>query len=168
MLIELSEKDRISLFHYAEILTQSVQSLKETKKENGTQYCHLNNDNSDYLNKTISFLLEKYPESQKERDTIIKELHKYSTPSEIFKHLVESLWDNKLTEILIRSNIQQGVRQNDSVDKYYIKLWEKTKQLIDIVDDNAISIYCNIFDEAAKKFISEKHVCQDVKMVSNK
>lgn len=160
LLNELSEKDRISLFHYADILAQSVQSLKKTIDKAGTQHCHLNNDNSDYLNKTISLLLEKYPESQKERDTLIKELHKYSTPSEIFKHLVESLWDNKLTEILIRSDIQQRVRRNDSVAKYYIKLWEKTKQLIDIADDNAIKVYYNIFNKAAKTFINKDHADQ--------
>lgn len=163
---ELSKKDWTSLMKYAEILTQSVQSLKKTKNGNGTQYCHLNNDNSDYLNKTISILLEKYPESQKERDTLIKELHKYFTPSEIFKHLVESLWDNKMTEICIRSDIQEKVRSEKSVDNYYIRLWKKTENLLDIDDDNAISIYRNIFNEAAKTFIWEGHKNQELEINS--
>ena len=110
-----------------------------------------------YLNETISILLENYTESQKDRDNLIKELHKYSTPSEIFKHLVESLWDNKMAEICIRSDIQERVRKEESVDNYYIKLWEKTKDLLDIADDNAKSIYSHIFNEAAKRFITKNH-----------
>ena len=156
ILNELSEKDITSLLNYSEILAQSVQSLKKTIDKKRSRYCNLYNDN-DYLNKTISLLLEKYPESQKERDTLIKELHKYSTPSEIFKHLVESLWDNKMTEICIRSNIQEKVRIKKSVDNYYIKLWEKTERLLDIADDDAILIYCDIFNKAAEKFIIETH-----------
>ena len=112
-----------------------------------------------YLNEVISILLEKYIESQKERDTLIKELHKYSTPSEIFKHLVESLWDNKITEICIRSDIQKSVRKKDSVDRYYIELWKKTSKLLDIVGKDAIEIYLSVFNKAAGIFItdSSKH-----------
>lgn len=119
---------------------------------------HFKDATNYYLNEAISILLEKYTESQKERDNLIKELHKYSTPSEIFKHLVESLWDNKMTEICIRSDIQAKVRNEKSVDNYYIRLWEKTKGLLDIADDNAIPIYRDIFNKAAKTFITKDHV----------
>lgn len=110
-----------------------------------------------YLNSVISILLANYTVSQKERDSLIKELHKYATPSEIFKHLVESLWDNMMTEICIRSDIQEKVRKANSVGKYYDLLWDKTETLLNIDDDNAISIYRNIFNNAAKKFITKNH-----------
>ena len=145
----ISVKDDFN--RYVDILLNAVK-LKSDKKPGYYQFEDVTND---YLNKIILLLLEKYPESQKERDTLIKELHKYSTPSEIFKHLVETLWDNKVTELLIRSDIQQRVRQNDSVDNYYIKLWEKTRRLIDIADDNAKVIYLNIFNKAAGIFITD-------------
>lgn len=148
LLIDMPQEYLPLLEKYIELLALLLEVKlpdKDNKSEDIANY---------YLNNVISLLLDKYPESQKERDTLIKELHKYFTPSEIFKHLVESLWDNKLTEILIRSNIQQKVRDNDSVDNYYIKLWEKTKRLIDIADDNATDIYLSIFNKAAGIFIT--------------
>ena len=142
-----------------EILNEAIkireQLLKVPKSDSlGAQFTDATNY---YLDAAISILLEKYSKSQRDRDNLIKELHKYSTPSEIFKHLVESLWDNKMTEICIRSDIQAKVRDEKSVDNYYIKLWEKTKDLLNIADDNAIPIYSHIFDEAAKRFITKNH-----------
>lgn len=154
LLVDLPKKHLPLLEKYTNLLDLLLEVRlpeKDNKSEDIANY---------YLNYVISILLDKYPESQKERDTLIKELHKYSTPSEIFKHLVESLWDNKMTEICIRSNIQEKVRNKKSVDNYYIKLWEKTERLLDIADDDAISIYCEIFNKAAEKFIIETHVDQ--------
>lgn len=156
---EVPEHSRLHYLNCIEILNKAIkirEQLLEVPQPNslGAQFKDATNY---YLNEAISILLENYTESQKDRDNLIKELHKYSTPSEIFKHLVESLWDNKMTEICIRSDIQAKVRKEESVDNYYIYLWKKTKDLLDIADDNAISIYSHIFDEAAKRFITKNH-----------
>ena len=154
----LSSNDLTHLVSYIEILLESLEKKWELLKNKSEGFLFEDITNN-YLNDVISILLEKYPESQKERDSLIKELHKYSTPSEIFKHLVESLWDNKMTEICIRSNIQEKVRQETSVDNYYNILWNKTYHLLNIDADDAIPIYFNIYNKAAKTFITKEHKC---------
>lgn len=157
---EVPNNSRSHYLNCIDILEKAVKIREQLLKapSPNTLDTHFKDATNYYLNEAISILLEKYTESQKERDNLIKELHKYSTPSEIFKHLVESLWDNKMTEICIRSDIQAKVRNEKSVDNYYIRLWEKTKGLLDIADDNAIPIYRDIFNKAAKTFITKDHV----------
>ena len=152
--IDSNSKERIE--PYINILYKSKSTLILNTYNNPTDTITIEYDTKKYLNDIISYLMNEYPEGQKERDSLIKELHKYSTPSEIFKHLVESLWDNKMTEICIRSDIQRNVRTEESVCKYYDKLWDTTENLLSIVKD-AASIYSMIFDKAAKIFISAKH-----------
>lgn len=146
---------RERLLKYSEIL-YTVMSVKRKLPARKTLDNIYDSVAKSYLDEVIAVLLDNYQESQKERDSLIKELHKYSTPSEIFKHLVESLWDNKMTEICIRSDIQANVRKKDSVGNYYDMLWDKTEKLLNM--DDAIDIYRNIFNEAAKRFISGNHV----------
>ena len=167
---EVPEHSRPHYLNCIEILNKAIkireQLLEVPKKDSlGAQFKDATNY---YLDAAISILLEKYTESQKDRDNLIKELHKYSTPSEIFKHLVESLWDNKMTEICIRSDIQKKVRMEESVSNYYDRLWDKTATLLDIADDNAITIYCKIYNKAAKIFVFKEHVDKKVEKKTTK
>lgn len=154
-------KEKMEIF--IKILSKAKSKLTNKSILRYRTHPYRENFAQEYLNLVISYLLDEYHDSQKERDALIKELHKYTTPSEIFKHLVESLWDNKMMETCIRSDIQEKVRREKSVDNYYNKLWKKTETLLDLDADNAISIYCNIFNKAAKKFITEEHIDQKPK-----
>lgn len=153
------DKYKKNLAQYVSILSESLpQPTKDGKTfKDKPSYFQFEDVTNFYLNQVISLLLNKYPESQKERDKFIKELHKCHTPSEIFKHLVESLWDIKMTEICIRSDIQERVRKENSVEKYYSMLWNKTEQLLKISNSNAVVIYKYIFDKAAHIFITKDH-----------
>lgn len=95
----------------------------------------------------------------KEKDTFVKEIHKYATVSEVFMHLVEVLWKNAIMELLIRAKIQEEVRKPDSVANYYDLLWKETEKMLESIsiETNIYSvetnIYKNLFDEAKKAFI---------------
>ncbi|MCQ2306667.1 MAG: AAA family ATPase [Bacteroidales bacterium] len=116
-----------------------------------------------YRNYVIALIMENYEGSKKDRNNLIKDLHKFTTVSEIYKHLVETLWDNAIMELLIRAEIQQEVRKPDSVAKYYNLLWNETEKMLDyitvkdkdnkpVIDIN--SIYKELCNMAGQAFIN--------------
>ena len=112
----------------------------------------------------ISLLLEQYSGSKRDRDGLIKELRKFTTTSEIYKHLVEVLWENAIMELLIRADIQEKVRTPKSVGKYYELLWKETEKMLNyIATDPKKSkvIYKNLCKEAGKKFICNDFLNQE-------
>ena len=109
--------------------------------------------------------MEHYQGSKKDRDNLIKDLHRFSTISEIYKHLVEVLWNNAIMEILIRAEIQKGVRSQESVGRYYGLLWKETKKMLEQVTAGGINphdVYYQLCEKAGKTFIDEKFNLNDI------
>lgn len=118
-----------------------------------------------YLDYVLSSLMEYYQGSKKERDNLIKDLHKFTTITEIYKHLVEVLWENAITETLIRADIQEGVRKHLSVWRYYGLLWKETEKMLEQVTTGGINphdVYYQLCEKAGKTFISEKFNLNDI------
>ena len=86
-----------------------------------------------FRNHVIAILLDEFKGSSKELNTLIKELHKFTTISEIYKHLVNTLWVNTINETLIHGKIQENIRKPESVANYYIKLWGETSKMLQII-----------------------------------
>jgi hypothetical protein len=101
----------------------------------------------------ISIILSEYKGGKKDRDTLIKGLKNYNTISEMYKYLVDQLWENSATETLIRHRIQIRVRINNTVSNYYTELFKLLKS--SFYDDTQQTVYEKIFDEARKLFIYE-------------
>lgn len=112
-----------------------------------------------YKNRVIALVLgiEKQYMSKKDKETLVKEIHKYETVSEVYCHLVEVLWKNSITELCIRGVIQEKVRSIDTVQEYYRKLWDWTKYMLSSIDQSdsksTIFVYEELFNEAEKIFI---------------
>lgn len=107
----------------------------------------------------ISLLLEQYSGSKKDRDGLIKELRKFTTISEIYKQLVEVLWENAIMELLIRADIQAKVRKPKSVGKYYELLWEETIKMLNCIttdQTNPKVIYNDLYQKADRIFIPKQ------------
>ena len=112
---------------------------------------------SDFRDYAVSIILSKYDRGKKDRDGIIKGLHKISTVSEMYKYLVEELFVNEKREDEIRKKIQQCVRDRKAVEVYYNELWSMTSnKLSAIYDENCKKVYQEIFNSAVKYFIKEE------------
>ena len=112
-----------------------------------------------YKNRIIAlvFGIDKQFMSKKEKETLVKEIHKCETVSEVYCHLVEVLWKNSITELCIRGVIQKEVRSPQAVCKYYHKLWDITENMLSSIDYSdskiLIPVYQHVFDDAEKIFI---------------
>lgn len=112
-----------------------------------------------YKNRIIALVmgLNKMFMSKKEKETLVKEIHKYETVSEVYSHLVDVLWRNSITELCIRGVIQEKVRSIDTVQEYYGKLWDRTKTMLSSIDHSGtntlVSVYEEVFYDAEKIFI---------------
>lgn len=102
-----------------------------------------------------SLILSKYVGGVKGRDVLIKGLKKQTTITEMYKYLVDQLWENDATEILIRNNIQKEIRSNEAVEYYYRELLELLTKSV-VLDKNQQDIYNSIFDKARMIFIEDK------------
>ena len=98
----------------------------------------------------ISIILSEYKGGKKDRDSLIKGLKKYNSISEMYKFLVDQLWENAATEALIRHRIQIRVRINKSVSNYYTILFRSLKSSF---NDTQQTVYEKVFEEANKLFI---------------
>ena len=119
-----------------------------------------------YRNHVIALILGKSIMTKKEKEGLIKELHKYFSVSEIFKHIIEVMWENRIKEICIRGKIQEKVRSFEVVQTYYGKLWDETQKMFKMIDGividgiepklKPVSIYENLFNEANKFFLKKQ------------
>lgn len=114
-----------------------------------------------FRNYCIAIILADYKKSKKEMDTIIKEIKKYDTISEIYKCIVEHLWENEAKEKIIHKEIQDSIRTNNSIGKYYNKLNSLTQQLLHSIifteeDSTTPNVYSKIFDNAQSIFIKQE------------
>ena len=112
-----------------------------------------------YKNRVIALVLgiEKQFMSKKEKENLVKEIHKQSSVSEVFCHLVEVLWKNSITELCIRGVIQKEVRSPKAVREYYDKLWDITDTMLTSIDYSnskiLIPVYQKVYKEAKEIFI---------------
>lgn len=133
------------------IITESVRYKDVVLSMNCRDYpIIINNLYRDFV---ISLLMEYYQGSKKDRNGLIKELHKFTTVTEIYKQLVEVLWENAITELLIRSDIQKNVRAHESVQNYYNLLWQETKTLLK-KEGIPLEAYQNIYKLAKEQFLN--------------
>lgn len=113
-----------------------------------------------YRNHIIALILGTFLTIKKEKDNLIKELRKFHSVSEIYKHIIEALWENRIKEICIRGKIQEKVRSFKVVETYYKTLYEETEDMLKMIGHKEskvepISIYKNIFDKAMTLFLSK-------------
>lgn len=110
-----------------------------------------------YKNHVIALILgiENTSLGKKEKEEIVRKIHRYSTVSEVFRYLVVSLWKNPIEEMCIRGVIQKNVRSAQTVKNYYGRLWKKTRALLEsIFEDHSVSaLYQEVFEEAEKTFL---------------
>ena len=105
----------------------------------------------------ISMILSNYKGIEKDRDALIKGIKKHNTISEMYKYLVDQLWENAATEVLIRQQVQKRIRYKEKVFCYYDNLLSiLTKS--HFVSDAQCSVYNNIFDKARKLFITDRNI----------
>lgn len=112
-----------------------------------------------YRNHVIALIMRDYKGVKREKKTLIKELHGYTTVSEIYAHLVDVLWVDAIREKGVRKKIQETVHKPEFVAKYYYLLWKNTKVLLEnitVKEETPINIYKNICNNAGKTFITEK------------
>lgn len=103
----------------------------------------------------ISLILSNYKGGIKGRDALIKGLKKYFTPSEMYKYLVDQLWENDATEKLIRQTIQEEIRSNAAVKYYYNELLNLLTNSF-VIDESQKKVYDGIFSKACEAFIEKK------------
>lgn len=103
----------------------------------------------------IAIVLSEYKGEKKDRDTLIKGLKKHNTISEIYKYLVDQLWENAATEALIRTQIQKGIRNKRTVEYYYKTLLKKIVAKFPFVNNTQIDVYESIFNKACGLFIAD-------------
>lgn len=118
-----------------------------------------------YRNHVIALIMRDYQGVKREKKTLIKELHGYTTVSEIYAHLVDVLWVDAIREKGVRKTIQQTVHKPEFVAKYYYLLWVNTKVLlknITVKKENPINIYRNICNKAGQTFITTNFSLDDI------
>ena len=121
-----------------------------------------------FRNHVIALILANYEGGSKDRDALIKELHKHQSVSEIMLYIAETLWRDAVLEQCVRKEIQSKVHDKKAVGEYYNKLWKMTimsiKEMFDGVcidkrnsnnkkEDEIARVYDHIFKTASKVFI---------------
>jgi Tetratricopeptide repeat. len=106
-----------------------------------------------YRNYCISLILSYYKGGSKDREALIKGLKKNNTPSEMYKYLVDQLWEKEATESFIRGPIQEAIHDKKTVAVYYGELMNQVMWLID-GSCNHVEVYREIFDLATEFFIN--------------
>lgn len=112
-----------------------------------------------FRNHAMAILLNDYTVSKKDMNTLIKDLHKRTAVSEIYRHIVDSLWTNTINETLIHGIIQENVHENSSVGRYYKKLWAETAMQLKTVVPPTEQNKTNLPDISKENF--EKMVDDD-------
>lgn len=105
-----------------------------------------------FKNHCISLILSSYKGGIKGRDALIKGVKKQDTVAEMYKYLVDQLWENDATEASIRKTIQSLIRSNKAVEYYYNEL---LNLLIEksVIDETKQEVYKEMFRKACKIFI---------------
>lgn len=103
----------------------------------------------------VSLIMSNYKGGIRGRDALIKGLKKYNSPSEMYKYLVDQLWENDATEKLIRQTIQEDIRSNPTVIYYYKELLKLLTNSL-VIDETQKKVYDGIFSKACEAFIEKK------------
>lgn len=129
-------------------------------KKYDTIYSRLNVVDS-YRDFIISLILNNISGSTREKELLIKSLHKYTTCSEITEHLYSVLYKDTYRAKTVRTAVQEAVHSNEFVHYYYNKLWNNTKRMLEIINVNIwghidydmVNVYENIYNDAIKCFV---------------
>lgn len=120
-----------------------------------------------FRNHVIALIMANYEGGSKDRDALIKELHKHQSVSEIMLFVAEALWRDAVLEQCVRKEIQNEVHGKEAVEQYYEKLWGKTETSINEMVDSGlktdsntqenviVKVYNNIYETAKDVFIKE-------------
>lgn len=143
------------LIENVEIILEAQQCYNEISlSDNCKLFDHKDSLTDLYRNHVIAIILGKPLITKKEKEALVKELRKFSTVSEIYRHIIEVMWENRIKEMCIRGKIQESVRSPKVVQAYYGKLWEETQGMFESIGIKPISIYKNLFIEAEKYFLN--------------
>lgn len=174
--IKVSEKDFLDQsdrYNNLAIPDGNKQILKEAKKVYDKCYSFdyaelyerfsISDSFKDY---TMALVLKYYEGSTRERELLLKNLHKYSTCSEIIKYLFSVLGKDAYRENTLRLSVQEAVHSYEFVHYYYNKLWDNTKRMLDnvnvlvSVDSSAAMpdvVYGEIYKKAIECFVMKPH-----------
>ncbi len=109
-----------------------------------------------FRDRCIAVILSNYKGGEKDRNDLIKGLKKYNTVSEMYKYLVDQLWENAATEILIRREIQKGIRHKERVFCYYNNLLSLLTKA-HFVSETQCNVYKSLFNKARELFITDSN-----------
>lgn len=103
----------------------------------------------------MSLVLMHFEGSVKERDLLIKNLHKYDTCSEIFEYLYSVLFTDAYRANTARLSVQETVHSRDFVKYYYGQLLANTDRMLKRIDigTGMVDVYNKIYNEAIPYFI---------------
>lgn len=102
----------------------------------------------------IAIILSGYRGGKKDREALIKGLKKQNTISEMYKYLVDQLWENAATEALIRNQIQIRIRKKNNVYHYYDKSLKLLKRYN---NSDQQAVYESVFNIASGLFINDSN-----------
>lgn len=143
------------------ILQQAIANYKIIYNQKyNTLYSRLNVVDS-YRDFVIGLILDTIKGNTREKELLIKSLHKINTCSEIAEHLVSVLYRDTYRAKTVRAAVQDAVHSNEFVHYYYNKLWNNTKRMLDIINVNIlgniyynmVDVYENIYNNAIKCFV---------------
>lgn len=114
-----------------------------------------------YRDYVMASILKNFTGSTRERELLLKNLHKYNTCSEIIKYLFSVLCKDAYRETEVRTSVQEAVHSYEFVHYYYNKLWNNTQRMLENVkidmgeDINAgpVRVYERIYNNAIKCFV---------------
>ena len=114
-----------------------------------------------YRDYIMASILKNFTGSTRERELILKNLHKYDTCSEIIKYLFSVLCKDAYRETKVRISVQEAVHSYEFVHYYYNKLWNNTQRMLENVkidigeDTNAgsVRVYESIYNNAIRCFV---------------
>lgn len=125
-------------------------------------YTYLYSITDSYRDHMMSLVLKDFQGSTKDREQLIKNLHKYDTYSEIFEYLYSVLYKDAFRAKTVRLYVQNAVHSREFVHYYYNKLWNNTTEMLENVTIKKTNnnpgiepakVYVEIYKKAIECFV---------------
>ena len=159
----LNKKDLITVVDEDEIIPKKhVGILNKARDVYGRvyslSYAYLYSITDSYRDHVMALILQDFQGSTKEREQLIKNLHKYDTYSEIFEYLYSVLYKDAFRAKTVRLYVQNAVHSREFVHYYYNMLWNNTVGMLENVtikksENNPGIEPAKVYEEIYKKAI---------------
>lgn len=115
-----------------------------------------------YRDYIMALVLSGFEGGTKDREQLLKNLHKYDTCSEIFEYLYSVLYKDAYRAETVRFDVQRTTRSREFVHYYYNILWNNTEKMLENITINnsndqpgimPVVVYKGIYSEAIKCFV---------------